>query len=42
MIGGSFIKSIISASVAKGDNGSDPRPWLFYFYMMVNVGAFYG
>ena len=42
MIGGSFIKSIISASVAKETTEATRARGYSIFYMMVNVGAFTG
>ncbi|WP_321480199.1 peptide MFS transporter [uncultured Bacteroides sp.] len=42
MIGGSFIKSIISASVAKETTEATRAKGYSIFYMMVNVGAFTG
>lgn len=42
MIGGSFIKSIISASVAKETTETTRARGYSIFYMMVNIGAFTG
>lgn len=42
MVGGSFIKSIISASVAKETNEATRARGYSIFYMMVNIGAFTG
>lgn len=42
MMGGSFIKSIISASVAKETTEATRARGYSIFYMMVNVGAFTG
>lgn len=42
MIGGSFIKSIISASVAKETTEATRARGYSIFYMMVNIGAFTG
>lgn len=42
MVGGSFIKSVISASVAKESNESTRARAFSIFYMMVNLGAFVG
>jgi dipeptide/tripeptide permease len=42
MIGGSFIKSIISASVAKETTEETRARGYSIFYMMVNIGAFIG
>ncbi len=42
MIGGSFIKSIISASVAKETTEATRAKGYSIFYMMVNIGAFTG
>ena len=42
MVGGSFIKSIISASVAKETTEATRARGYSIFYMMVNVGAFTG
>ena len=42
MIGGSFIKSIISASVAKETTTENRAKGYSIFYMMVNIGAFTG
>jgi dipeptide/tripeptide permease len=42
MIGGSFIKSIISASVAKETPEATRARGYSIFYMMVNIGAFTG
>lgn len=42
MVGGSFIKSIISASVAKETTEANRARGYSIFYMMVNIGAFTG
>lgn len=42
MVGGSFIKSIISASVAKETTEANRARGYSIFYMMVNFGAFTG
>ena len=42
MVGGSFIKSIISASVAKETTEVNRARGYSIFYMMVNIGAFTG
>lgn len=42
MIGGSFIKSTISASIAKETTESTRAKGYSIFYMMVNIGAFTG
>ncbi len=42
MVGGSFIKSIISASVARETNSETRAKGYSIFYMMVNIGAFTG
>ena len=42
MVGGSFIKSVISASVAKETTESNRARGYSIFYMMVNIGAFTG
>ena len=42
MIGGSFIKSVISASVAKETTEATRARGYSIFYMMVNIGAFTG
>lgn len=42
MIGGSFIKSVISASVAKETTQATRAKGYSIFYMMVNIGAFTG
>ena len=42
MIGGSFIKSVISASVAKETTEATRAKGFSIFYMMVNIGAFTG
>ncbi len=42
MIGGSFIKSIISGSVAKETTTENRAKGYSIFYMMVNIGAFTG
>lgn len=42
MIGGSFIKSIISASVARETTSETRAKGYSIFYMMVNIGAFTG
>ena len=42
MVGGSFIKSIISASVAKETTEATRARGYSIFYMMVNIGAFTG
>ena len=42
MIGGSFIKSIISASVARETISENRAKGYSIFYMMVNIGAFTG
>ena len=42
MVGGSFIKSIISGSVAKETTTENRAKGYSIFYMMVNIGAFTG
>ena len=42
MIGGSFIKSIISASVARETTSETRAKGYSIFYMMVNIGSFTG
>lgn len=42
MVGGSFIKSIISASVARETTTENRARGYAIFYMMVNIGAFTG
>lgn len=42
MVGGSFIKSIISASVARETTSETRARGYSIFYMMVNIGAFTG
>ena len=42
MVGGSFIKSIISASVARETTSETRAKGYSIFYMMVNIGAFTG
>lgn len=42
MIGGAFIKSIISASVARETTSENRARGYAIFYMMVNIGAFIG
>lgn len=42
MVGGSFIKSIISGSVAKETTEATRARGYSIFYMMVNIGAFTG
>lgn len=42
MIGGSFIKSVITGTVAKETNESNRAKGFSIFYMMVNIGAFAG
>lgn len=42
MVGGSFIKSVISASVAKETTEATRARGYSIFYMMVNIGAFTG
>jgi dipeptide/tripeptide permease len=42
MIGGSFIKSVITGTVAKETNESNRARGFAIFYMMVNIGAFSG
>lgn len=42
MVGGSFIKSVISASVAKETTAENRAKGYSIFYMMVNIGAFTG
>lgn len=42
MLGGSFIKSIISASVARETTSETRAKGYSIFYMMVNIGAFTG
>lgn len=42
MIGGAFIKSIISASVARETTSVNRARGYAIFYMMVNIGAFIG
>ncbi|HKJ05851.1 MAG TPA: MFS transporter [Flavobacteriaceae bacterium] len=42
MIGGSFIKSVITGTVAKETNEATRAAGFSIFYMMVNIGAFSG
>ncbi len=42
MIGGSFIKSVITGTVAKETNEANRAKGFSVFYMMVNIGAFSG
>ncbi|MCD8030134.1 MAG: MFS transporter [Bacteroides sp.] len=42
MVGGSFIKSVISASIAKETTEANRARGYSVFYMMVNIGAFTG
>ena len=42
MIGGAFIKSIISASVARETTSETRAKGYSIFYMMVNIGSFTG
>lgn len=42
MIGGSFIKSVISGTVAKETTAENRAKGFSIFYMMVNIGAFSG
>ena len=42
MIGGSFIKSVITGTVAKETNQSNRARGFSIFYMMVNIGSFSG
>ncbi len=42
MVGGSFIKSVISASIAKETTEATRARGYSIFYMMVNIGAFTG
>lgn len=42
MVGGSFIKSIISASIARETTEANRARGYSIFYMMVNIGAFTG
>ena len=42
MIGGSFIKSIITGTVAKSSNKANRARAYSIFYMMVNIGSFTG
>ena len=42
MIGGSFIKSVITGTVAKETNAANRATGFSIFYMMVNIGAFSG
>lgn len=42
MIGGSFIKSVITGTVAKETNEANRAAGFSIFYMMVNIGAFSG
>lgn len=42
MVGGSFIKSVISASIAKETTTENRARGYSIFYMMVNIGAFTG
>ena len=42
MIGGSFIKSVITGTVAKETTESNRAQGFSIFYMMVNIGAFSG
>ena len=41
MLGGSFIKSIISASVSERNHRSNPRPWLFNLLYDGELRCFY-
>ncbi len=42
MIGGSFIKSVITGTVAKGSNSDNRAKAYSIFYAMVNIGSFSG
>ncbi len=42
MVGGSFIKSVITGTVAKETNEANRAKGFSIFYMMVNIGAFSG
>ena len=42
MIGGSFIKSVITGTVAKETTEANRAQGFSIFYMMVNIGAFSG
>ncbi|GAW95580.1 MULTISPECIES: MFS transporter [Colwellia] len=42
MIGGSFIKAVITATVAKSTTAANRAKGFSIFYMMVNIGAFSG
>ena len=42
MIGGSFIKAVITATVAKSTTADNRAKGFSIFYMMVNIGAFSG
>lgn len=42
MIGGAFIKSVISGTVARETTSENRARGYFIFYMMVNIGAFTG
>lgn len=42
MIGGSFIKAVITATVAKSTTTANRAKGFSIFYMMVNIGAFSG
>jgi len=42
MVGGSFIKSVITGTVAKETNEANRARGFSVFYMMVNIGAFSG
>jgi dipeptide/tripeptide permease len=42
MVGGSFIKSVITGTVAKETNEENRAKGFSIFYMMVNIGAFSG
>jgi len=42
MVGGSFIKSVISATIAKETTEANRARGFSVFYMMVNIGAFSG
>ena len=42
MIGGSFIKSVITGTVAKETNEFNRAKGFSIFYMMVNIGGFIG
>ncbi|MBN2892643.1 MAG: MFS transporter [Bacteroidales bacterium] len=42
MVGGSFIKSVISGTIAKETNKENRARGFAVFYMMVNIGAFSG